>query len=142
MGCDVHVSIEVKLEGRWELLSHVRPDRNYRLFEFVAGVRGEEKNCRFAVRGFPEDASKLARMHYDSYGPDAHTPTHLNAVDIVRLEEWGRATLTPRGHMPWWDLNDYLGCWLFGNSFGGFALYPDERPAGIEDLRMIFWFDN
>lgn len=37
---------------------------------------------------------------------------------------------------------DGAGLWFFGSQINGWWLYPDERPEGVEDIRLVFWFDN
>lgn len=59
MGCDIHLYIERKVNGVWEPVridDRLLPDdRNYRLFGFLANVRGT--GGHFEGRGFPDDTS-------------------------------------------------------------------------------------
>ena len=45
MGCDIHAHFEIKVDGEWLHYSQANINRNYRLFEKMAGVRGENKNA-------------------------------------------------------------------------------------------------
>lgn len=144
MGCDIHLHIEIKLNGKWE--HYAAPDvwRDYRLFEKMAGVRGEVENAIAPPRGMPLDASVVTRFCCDDYGVDGHSHSWLNAQEIAELSNWGEDNLKPCGshYRTGWDMEWAFGCYLLGNSFAGFVKYPNERPVGLEDIRFVFWFDN
>ena len=81
MGCDIHLYIEKKKNGKWVpaqgfmMTGNYDPDipdvpaadrfkkRNYALFGFLAGVRCP-KFQRFEVKGFPKNASKEVKRVY------------------------------------------------------------------------------
>lgn len=43
MGCDIHAHFEIKINSRWEHYSSLNIERNYELFGYIAGVRGDNK---------------------------------------------------------------------------------------------------
>lgn len=150
MGCDIHWHAEIKINGKWEHYAHTYVARNYRLFELMAGVRGDEGNAVSPPKGLPNDCSAVTRLLYAKEEGDAHSMSWLSAAEIAGLEErWallhdhkmfkGRANITE-------IKNDFehsvFHCYLFGSSWASFALYPDERPKDVEDVRWVFWFDN
>jgi hypothetical protein len=103
----------------------------------MAGVRGGEMPIA-EPRGIPEDATTLTRFCCDRDGEDGHTHSWLGASEILELEEFISERL---GDNKWRLEMDGWG-YLFGNTWGGFTKYPDERPEGLEDVRFVFWFDN
>lgn len=143
MGCDIHLHIEIKIAGVWHHYGHPKISRNYDLFQKMAGVRGDEREAIASPRGLPADITKLTAYSAEhDKGKLAHSHSYLDAGEISSLEDWLRE-FGPPGRFGRCDLDwDILNCYLFGNSFGGFAKYPDERPEGLEDLRFVFWFDN
>lgn len=134
MGCDIHIHAEIKIGGRWEHYDKPNMSRNYRAFEKMAGVRGEQTNRMFPVRGMPWDASAVTRFECAHYGSDGHTHSWINAEEIALLADWWKKELNDE--WPEWN------CYLFGNSYSGFFKYPQDRTEGVEDVRFVFWFDN
>ena len=140
MGCDIHLHIEVKYRGKWELYSSPRVKRNYWLFEKMAGVRGEEENAIVPPKGFPDDASPLVQLSYKQWGETAHTPSWLNQKEIGELQE---ALIQEYGDDLDHDLEyDILHCYAFGNSFASYGHDEDSRVEDVEEFRFVFWFDN
>lgn len=135
MGCDIHIHAEVKINGSWQHYDQPCCDRNYLLFEKMAGVRGEAKNAIAAPRGVPGDATEMTRFDSARWNGDGHSHSWLSAEEIALLAEWW-AREYPKDLWPKWDQ------WLFGNAYSGFIKYPEDRQGGVEDVRFIFWFDN
>lgn len=146
MGCDIHLHIEVKINGKWEHYSTPHVKRNYTLFALMADVRSEGRSLEpiSAPKGLPEDMSVVTALDAGFWDKAGHSESWLSAQEISELEDrwrsWASSVeTTPREY----DLEHVmLRCYFFSNSFGGFHKYPDERPKGIEDLRFVFWFDN
>ena len=107
-------------------------NRNYALFERMAGVRGDESNAIAAPRGIPKDATKLTKFDAKHWGSDGHSHSWLSAAEITGLRKWA----DDNGLESPWDR------YLFGNYYSGFTKYPEDRPNGLEDVRFVFWFDN
>ena len=145
MGCDIHPHVEVKINGRWEHYNAPNVLRNYRLFAKMAGVRNYpdfEITPICEPRGLPGDASTVTKFSADRDGCDGHSHSYLTADEFAQLVGW----YEDEGHYPgekvgafWFE--DQFG-FLFGNSIAGFAKYPSDRPPGLEDVRVVFWFDN
>jgi len=130
MKCNIHCHIEVKIKGIWEHYSCPTIKRNYDLFGKMAGVRSDITPI-VKAKGIPENLSKITQIDYDWWYRDAHTHSWYNEDEIRILEEYMQ------------DLDPYktqLG-WLFGNYIGDLHKYG-EYPKEIEDVRLIFWFDN
>ena len=139
MGCDIHLHSEIKVNGKWLHYDQPDCDRNYELFEKMAGVRGENKNAIAAPRGLPEDASDTTNFESDHWDSDGHSHSWLSAAEIHQLAEWYREEFKGRDKDNFWPKWDR---WLCGNCYSDFVRYPESRPKEIEDVRFVFWFDN
>lgn len=145
MGCDIHLHIEVKIDGQWHHYGHPAIERSYRLFEKMAGVRGDAAKALIPPRGIPSDATFLTTFNYELWEGDAHTPSWLGVREIMELEDWLNTDLGGlKSHN---DLEyDILHTYLFGNSFSGLIKFPGDYATGLkqklEDARFVFWFDN
>ena len=137
MGCDIHIYAEVKIGGVWRHYGEVECDRDYELFEKIAGVRGDVSDAIAEPRGVPDDASFMTRVHEKRRGEDAHTKTWLKASEIATVAEWDRARCKRRGYG-----NAVWRGYLFGNAFEYFERFRGDYPSELEDLRFVIWFDN
>ncbi|HEV8397221.1 MAG TPA: hypothetical protein VGQ37_23220 [Vicinamibacterales bacterium] len=87
MGCDIHCYIEHREkadDGRWwSLGGRINPRQNYRLFERLAGARGDRASALVPPRGVPDDVGWEA-LHGNwrliAYGAEP-------ASDLVTPEE-------------------------------------------------------
>ena len=138
MGCDVHIHQEVKINGKWEHYRETQIPRNYQAFAKMAGVRGTEKPIA-EPRGLPNDVTTMTQFCSDYDGPDGHTHSWLGAAEIAELEEFIEDQM---GEDKAWRLERDGWGYLFGNGWGAWTKWPDERPKGVEDIRFVFWFDN
>ena len=133
MGCDIHLKVEVKSRGKWLLFNQPYVNRNYELFEKMAGVRGDVSEAIAAPRGLPDDISEGTQLVYDYDEPDAHSMSYLTLIEISRLEKW-------------WNNQEYKQFfnsefgYLFGNDYSD--LDELANPLEVEDVRFVFWFDN
>jgi hypothetical protein len=137
MGCDIHGHIEIKLNGNWEHYSVLCIDRNYKLFEKMAGVRGLVKRAISPPKGLPNDITPITKYDFEMWGEDAHTPSWLGAKEIERLIDWGEENYLSSKR----DFEYETFGYLFGNSFM-ILKYPRDTPKGLTDVRFVFWFDN
>lgn len=146
MSTDIHPHIEIKVNGKWEHYS--RPHRyelqHYDMFGKMAGVRRNRDQITpiCEPKGFPEDASVVTRIDYEWMGEDANCASWFNLDEIRQLSEW-YATEGHIGHRGplFRDLEDLFG-YLFGNTLDGFTEYPENYPDCIQDVRLVFWFNN
>jgi hypothetical protein len=136
MGCDIHLHIEVKVAGKWLHYGAPNINRWYKLFEKLAGVRGDVEHAISPPKGIPKDISTITKLAYDGWGSDAHSTSWLSIEEIRELSEW--LDNSHGGFMSGKDLeHNILNTYLEGNSFG----LTEETPW-IEDVRFVFWFDN
>lgn len=87
VGCDIHLYIEKKVAGKgWRLVE--TPDiyngRNYDLFGFLAGVRGD--NQHFDQKGFPDDAGPELSEIREYYGSDGHSDSYLTLEELQTVD--------------------------------------------------------
>jgi len=139
MGCDIHSHIEVKIKGKWHYYDEVNISRNYRLFSRMADIRNEENIIPLSTpKGLPKDITFMTKLKSDYWDTDGHSHSWLSSKELFYLEEWiERNKILP-------DLA-HKG-FFFGSTFSGWIKYPEDtirlRELGVEDFRLVFWFDN
>ena len=138
MGCDIHIHIEVQINGDWHHYNHPKVLRDYSLFSKMAGIRGEEDPIS-EPKGLPEDISFTTRFDAEHWGIDGHSHSYLGQNEIKQLREWMENQ--DQYKEKFFPLEQMFG-FLFGNSLNGISEYPNEYPPGVEDARIVFWFDN
>lgn len=136
MGCDIHAVTEVKLGGKWFAYRVCEIERNYSLFGIMAGVRQLDTPI-IEPTGLPKDISAVTKLCRDRNGADGHTESCFYQPELRKLEEWAdRNKLTGLEGQAGWAMNHWFG-WLQGES-----ITADELPANVQDVRVVFWFDN
>lgn len=122
MGCDIHAFTEIKIAGTWHTYTGVEMDRNYDLFAKMADVRNYDGITPISKpRGLPEDVAAVTGVASRHYGNDGHSHSWLSHAEVCGLEKEFRP--------------------LFGYLFGNY--WSDRTlPKEVEDVRLVFWFDN
>lgn len=140
MGCDIHLHVEIKINGKWEHYSTPYIDRSYWLFSLMAGVRSGTESPRpiSEPRGLPEDISVVTKLDNDCWGRDGHSHSWLSATEAGNVQGcWEKRG--GKGHPP-------LFGYLFGNDIDTYLRHPvygkHLKNLGYEDARVVFWFDN
>lgn len=137
MGCDIHVCLEVKINGEWILINHPNVGRDYSLFGKMAGVRDLSVKPISLAKGLPDDISKGTKHYRDWWGAEGHSDSWLNIQEIEKLAAWHN-----RKNDDWHkDFSSQFG-YLHGDSIYNFRKYRDAYPKEIESVRIVFWFDN
>lgn len=142
MGTDIRAFTEVKINGVWHNYTKLAVDRNYALFARLADVRNETEPRIEPIdepRGLPEDVSFIVRfIHQKDNG--RHSTSWLSILEIADLEKWGFTQgWKKRYHESW--LTIQIG-YLFNNTYSSWIDYPENRPIGVLDVRIVFWFDS
>jgi hypothetical protein len=141
MGCDIHIHVEVKVNGTWHHYSHPSIARNYSLFARMANVRNGGNIAPISEpRGLPPDVTFTTKIDCDHYGNDGHSHSWLSAKEVAALLEWQNSREI---YSPAWSFATSLGC-LFSGTWD-WDLHPedlDAYPPGFEDARLVFWFDS
>lgn len=133
MGCDIHTFIEAKVDGKWHFAGTNRFGRDYGIFAELAGVRGAPAfgDPVAADRGLPGDVSFWVKKELDRWGEDAHSHSWMTWQEVSALAD--RCKPVDSGYLPR----------RFGFLLGNYVVDEEEwRDAGIEDVRIVFWFDN
>jgi hypothetical protein len=145
MGCDIHMFVEVKVRGTWQLYSCPRIQRNYDLFYFLAGVRGPRHDQNIPMgeaKGLPEDLSELVKIEYNYDQGDAHSESWLNREEIEQMCQFADKFVCK---WPGQFEHEQLG-YANGNPFSSIGDGDEEDDAGhpslYQDCRIVFWFDN
>ena len=128
MGYDITAHVEVKIKGTWHHLHELEIDRNYALFDLMAGVFGGKYQAPItSPRGLPEDCTFLTKFSSEYWLGSHHS--WLSAGEVAQVVRWAIIT---QGK-PYNSFGTIFGC--------GWTCF-EECPKGIEDARLIFWFDN
>lgn len=131
MGVDITLHIEVKIAGRWEHYGRSPDFRDYALFSLMG--KGWDGPPIVAPRGLPSDVNPVTlAAHRDDcdYGP-----SWLSSQEVAELVRRHTPQRTTRP-VEWWP-SDYFGYLFHSDSWT-----EVELPAGVEDFRFVFWFDQ
>ncbi len=130
MGCDIHLHVEVNIDGKWEHFHAPFIWRNYTLFAMMADVRNYEHIDPISKpRGFPEDISYISRKHFEMYERDYHSASWLSGEEYRKLANQYSEMVRKEGN----------------ERYMGFELEEMKMDISIfdyKDLRLVFWFDN
>ena len=141
MSCDIHLHVEVKINGKWENWATPYISQNYALFTLMAGVRDAEDHPRPIAlpRGLPADVSTVTAFHARHWKGDGHRHSWLSATEAGEVQEWYEC-IYGGSHLP------PLFGYVFGNDVDSHVRFPEDceelRRLGFEDVRVVFWFDN
>ena len=153
MGCDIHIHAEKKVGDRFVSVPSITPfsDRCYGTFGFLADVRNYSGVHPIAeARGFPVDASDSARLDYEGWGVDAHTPSWLSVAELTTFDY--DAIVEDRRYTQRTGPNSFNGGATCERGQGQFMKwreflgerFMDElqelKNEGVD--RIVFWFDN
>ena len=138
MGCDVHPYVEFFSNGEWKYYGQVASQRNYYFFGLLSNVRGEGPQ-HFAVMAndaaesdLSETMSKEVREAWEQGVGDWHTLS-VGGVDerhdmmdtlAEETDTDSKAHTVPR-----------VKEWLK-------VLTSLKRMRGVEDARIVLWYDN
>lgn len=136
MGCDIHAHIEVKINGEWHHWCSPYIQRNYRLFARLAGVRTDspEEDQKYPTKPLPEDMTVPTKVDWERGLGDWHSESWIDGREVEEVDTWIHEQNLHR------DAHSIFG-YLFGDGYD-VKRYPNDYPKGVEDCRMIFWFDN
>lgn len=138
MGCDIHAHLEVRLNGKWEHYSVIDIDRSYSLFAIMTGVRnyGEIEPIS-KPKGLPEDVSQITKIDRMIWDEDGHSDSWLDVIDMEKLRDRIKKTFGNDSIDLERDVfnmhSSFFGCEITDKS---------SYPEGVDDVRLVFWFDN
>lgn len=133
MGCDIHYVIEVKHKNKWVAVSigedQLLRNRNYRLFNLLAGVRATQAKLN-TPKGFPYDASDTASYLNDHWGSDGHSHSCLLMYQVkkILLDYMNEPGIAFSVHQHQYPIYTFTGMSI--------------KDQDLENYRLVFWFDN
>lgn len=141
MGCCVHAHFEVKIDNKWEHYSIPNIKRHYKVFEKMAGVRGDIANAISPPKGLPNDISLITKIDSKCYDSNGHSHSWLSSTEFKQLYEYQKQHYILSG-MDWMKFDSEQYGYLFSNGFESFESGAKGYPKEIQDFRLVFWFDN
>jgi hypothetical protein len=129
-------------------------DRHYGLFGWLANVRNYSAVEPLSeARGFPDDASPEVRQDYEGWGVDAHTPSWLDARELLEFDyeqvfEDRRVTRQIGPNMWHGGITGEPGegeVVTYKEFLGGElqrTLQVLRQLFDQGEVRVVFWFDN
>jgi|Wag4MinimDraft_11_1082651.scaffolds.fasta_scaffold08358_1 hypothetical protein len=140
MGCDIHLHIEVKINGKWYHWSNPSIKRNYDLFALMADVRNYDNIKPISkAKGLPENITKPTSLTAKYWNVDGHDFSWLSVEEVIELKE--RYSYINPDIKPF-VLYRLFNTWILGNDITSWYIYPEENILDIEDMRLVFWFDS
>ncbi len=128
--------------------------RGYGMYGFLADVRNYSYiDPIVEPRGIPDDVSETIMSEYDYWYHDAHTPSHIYLRELVEFDYtqkfWNRRIRKQTGPNSWTGrgladegegevlpINEFLSEMFFQH-------IEDLKTLGdLDDVRVVFWFDN
>jgi len=149
MGCDIHCHIEVMFADEWVYYGPGHMNRNYDAFAKMADVRNYYSiiDPISQPKGLPEDVTYMTWLHSEHYGSDGHSHSWLRSSELAELFTF----LDEQGYPQWTGIgtggrypHTEFHVWLFGNSIRYYVVngWSEGYPESLEDVRLVFWFDN
>lgn len=157
MGCDIHLWIEGKdKKGNWfvanpRFVDYSNPTRvrdaeeydvgrNYTLFSALANIRNDNKIPFIQEsRGLPHDVTEDVRYEADNWDLDGHS---FGWVSVQEMQKYfyeykysNDETLKYAGEVV---SQLYFECFSLSQSIRD----DNYNNLDIEDMRLVFWFDN
>jgi hypothetical protein len=126
MGADIHPYLEIKVNGKWELVGGLTESRNYSVFSLLAGVRGDDAPIFSQADYLPNDVSVELEKYYESWIDDAHSLTVINYEDLFLID---KAVAEEQAIL----MNSFVGKWM---------KIIEKCMVFAEDARVVMWFDN
>jgi hypothetical protein len=112
----------------------------------MAGVRNDYGIVPFAEpRGLPSDISAVTAFPAEWWGEDAFSYSFIQGGEFPALidqliKDHAMASYSK------FERDVLPGGYLFNGTLPGFTLYPEDREKatamGLEDVRLVFWFDE
>lgn len=110
------------------------------LFAKMANVRNDGSVEPISMpKGLPKDISAVVKVEADRWKLDAHSHSYLNVDEISKIIEFHEKMV---GEGDAWKIHHFEWGYLFGNGWNSFKKYRDQYPKAVEDIRLVFWFDN
>lgn len=100
MGCDIHIFVEKRINGKWECIdtiigdengnlyvpyeNRIYTERNYSLFALLANVRNHAKIISISEpRGLPDDVSEIVKEISYQWDCDGHSHSYYTLEELL-----------------------------------------------------------
>lgn len=144
MGANIHVHIEVKINGQWHHYAAPIVRRDYQLFAAVNGLRAEDirpsnrPNAISTHHKLPGDISLITRLSLEEdRGRGLHDFGYLTSNDLVVLQN-ELYRIRPEVYRTGFDELD-LEYSIFRTYVNGSTI---ASHPGYEDARVVYWYDG
>jgi len=150
MGCDIHHRVEYREPGghwqvagvqvgeRFHQLGNLTINRDYRIFQFLAGVRGSGMTHGqpplAEPKGKPDDLTLESEHMFDEWASDGHSHSWLTLREL-QSRNFSETLKTPDG-------GDFRMCEVLPFQFYFDFIYTMAELGKPDDVRLVFCFDN
>lgn len=155
MGCDIHLFVEVRKNGKWAMAKNAPSGpvdewdayysgRDYVLFGKLAGVRRQGIEGFSEPKGTPPDVSKEVQIAIDQWGVDGHSHNYFTLEELMTAgygENWLQKIMAGGFTHAWEDQEGYRDQFTVETlpKLSEFLSEPGILPS---DIRIVFFFDN
>ena len=148
MGCDIHDFVEIKVNGKWEMLGdvfetydrlptrHPYDGRCYSLFALLAGVRGRDILPIAEPKGIPDDASIDYFEECKKWEGDGHSHSYLTLKEIIEYPLWDME-IPINGIL---DVNEYKN--IFGSDDTRYCAWKNDLNSYLISNREMDEYIN
>ncbi len=172
MGCDIHMHVEIRENNEWHYFQgehfslsdwekeytgqskgNVPFDwRHYKMFAFLAGVRGTLTPIKEATYSLPEDVSDAVKNEWDD--DNGHSISYLTARELFEFDYSKdidtltnkRRILTEKTKVKNYTYDSIEETYydILGGPDAMFFTHVKELAelGDLDDVRIVFWFDN
>lgn len=145
MGCDIHAIAQIKRKDNWETIGQLDIDRDYELFNILAGVRGDGADSISEPRGLPEDFRNIG--YHIEWNYDINTSTLLDgqwdlgdhSYSYITLKELTNKRILKKLKEKCWCSDENNGIFKFIKEYSKGA---KRLKIKLEDIRIVFGFDS
>jgi hypothetical protein len=96
MGCDIHLFVEVKQNGKWQSVSEMRDcyiERNYHMFALLGGVRNYDEITPISeLKGIDKNSGRDFKIQAEYYNSDGHSYSNLTLRELLDFD-WTKKVL-------------------------------------------------
>lgn len=132
MGCDIHLILEIKIEGKWRFGGILDMDRNYEIFSRMARCgRNIDTEPIVENKGLPDDIDDISKIVIEDSAD--HSASWFNSEEVFQLAK-ENPQLDMYGNEGVGTMCPFGGAWA--------SNWRMTNYYGFEDFRWIFGFDN
>lgn len=129
-------------------VSEARP-RNYDAFAILGDVRngrgfggwatGDGFKPIAAHRGLPADVSRTVQAESDGWNGDGHSHNWLTLRELVADDAYWNQTTIQYGNDATYKVH---ASWYYSVLIPALVEWATSKDLSLDDVRLVFWFDN